>query len=68
MVSQKTINQIRRGQILVQQVGWLGSKGVDLHPWGSRINSHNDMGCGQQWDVDQIFHTYTVNLGQVFTM
>jgi len=23
-----------------QQVGWLGGKGVDLHPWGSRISLH----------------------------
>jgi hypothetical protein len=25
---------------LLQQMGWLGGKGVNLHPWGSRINLH----------------------------
>jgi hypothetical protein len=24
--------------------------------------STNDMGCGQQWDVNQIFPTYLANL------
>jgi hypothetical protein len=27
--------------ILSQQVGHLGGKGIDLHPWGSWFNSHN---------------------------
>jgi hypothetical protein len=32
---------------LPQQVGWLGDKKNDLHPWGSRSIPTNDMGCGQ---------------------
>jgi hypothetical protein len=47
MVDKKTTNQVGHGQILVQQVGWLSSKGIDIHPWGSSINSHKDMGCGR---------------------
>jgi hypothetical protein len=27
----------------------------------------NDMGCGQWWDVDQIFFTYLAYLGLVLT-
>jgi len=26
--------------ILSLKVGWLGGKGVDVHPWDSRIDSH----------------------------
>jgi hypothetical protein len=26
--------------ILSQKVGWLGGKGVDVHPWDSRIDFH----------------------------
>jgi len=25
---------------LPQQMEWLGGRGIDLHPWGSRINPH----------------------------
>jgi len=51
---------------LTQQVSWVGGKGlVDLHPWDSKINSTNDMGCSQHWDVDQILPTYVANLGQM---
>jgi hypothetical protein len=25
---------------LPQQVGWLGGKRVDIHPWGFKINPH----------------------------
>jgi hypothetical protein len=31
--------------ILSQHVGWFGGKGNDLHPWGLKISSYNDMGC-----------------------
>jgi len=30
-----------------QQMGWLGGKGVDLHPLGLRINLHEWHGCVQ---------------------
>jgi hypothetical protein len=26
--------------LFTQQVGWLGGKGVELHPWGPRIKLH----------------------------
>jgi hypothetical protein len=26
--------------IILSQVGWLGGKKIDFHPWGSRINFH----------------------------
>jgi hypothetical protein len=26
--------------ILTQKVGWLGGKGVELHPWGPRVKLH----------------------------
>jgi hypothetical protein len=27
-------------KLWTQQVGWLGGQGVELHPWGPRINFH----------------------------
>jgi hypothetical protein len=27
-------------RLFTQQVGWLGGKGVELHPWGLRIKLH----------------------------
>jgi len=35
-------NKVDRTHIIIlsQKVGWLGGKGVDVHPWYSRINSH----------------------------
>jgi hypothetical protein len=45
-----------------QQAGWLGGKRVDLHPWGQASIFMNAMGCGQCWNVDQIFPTYKSNI------
>ncbi len=48
---------------LPQQARWLGGKKNNLHPWGSRSIPTNDMGCGQCWNVDQIFFTCLFNIG-----
>ncbi len=37
-------------------MGWFSGKGIDLHPRVQRSIFTNDMGCGQKWDVDQIYY------------
>jgi len=46
-----------------QQVGRLGGKRIDFHPWGLKINPQEWHGCCQCWNVDQIFSTYMDNIG-----
>ncbi len=49
---------------LSQQVGWHGSKGVDFHPWDSKINSHKWHGL---WPTPKcwlnLIPTYITNIG-----
>jgi hypothetical protein len=33
------LNQINT-KLFKQQVGWFGGKGIQFHPWGSRIKLH----------------------------
>jgi len=49
--------------ILPQQVGGLAIKELISIPKVKRSIPINGMGCGQWWDVDQIFPTYITNLG-----
>jgi hypothetical protein len=35
-----------------QQVGWLGGKGIQFHPWVQGSKFANDMCCGQHWNID----------------
>jgi hypothetical protein len=45
--------------ILSQQItGWLGGKGVDVHPWASKFNPHKWHGLWSMMGVDQILPTY----------
>jgi hypothetical protein len=44
-------------RLFTQQVGQLGGKGVEFHPWGSRSSLTNDMRCVEHWNIDQIFCT-----------
>jgi hypothetical protein len=50
-----------------QQVGWLGVKEFISNLGIKGTILMNGMGCGQHWNVDQIFPTYIANIGQVLT-
>jgi hypothetical protein len=50
-------------RLFTQQVGWLGGKGVELYPWGPRINFTLDIRYGQHWNNYQMFYTYLNYLG-----